>query len=99
VITDKSHVFNSYVIRAERRDSLKRYLAERGIQTEIYYPLPLHLQPCFAELGYKPGDFPYAEMAATQVLALPIYPELTQEQQEMVVGNIRDFYRDERLAR
>jgi dTDP-4-amino-4,6-dideoxygalactose transaminase len=93
VITDKSHVFNSYVIRAERRDGLKRYLAERGIQTEIYYPLPLHLQPCFAGLDYKPGDFPCAEMAATQVLALPIYPELTQEQQEAVVGNIHDFYR------
>jgi dTDP-4-amino-4,6-dideoxygalactose transaminase len=95
VITDKSHVFNSYVIRAERRDELKRYLADSGIQTEVYYPLPLHLQPCFAELGYRRGDFPYAEAAATQVLALPIYPELTQEQQERVVGKIRDFYRDQ----
>lgn len=94
VVADKSHVFNSYVIRAERRDALKRYLAERGIQTEIYYPVPLHLQPCFADLGYKSGDFPHAEVAATQVLALPIYPELTPEQQEVVVSNIRVFYRD-----
>ena len=70
------------------------YLAERGIQTAIYYPVPLHLQPCFADLGYKPGDFPHAEVAATQVLALLIYPELTPEQQQVVVSNILAFYRD-----
>jgi dTDP-4-amino-4,6-dideoxygalactose transaminase len=88
----KSHVFNNYVISVERRDELKRYLADQGIQSEIYYPLPLHLQSCFAHLGYKRGDFPAAEMAATQVLALPMYPEMTLEQQEFVVSKIIDFF-------
>jgi dTDP-4-amino-4,6-dideoxygalactose transaminase len=92
-VTDRSHVFNNYVIGAERRDELKRFLAERGIQTEIYYPLPLHLQNCFAELGYQQGDFSQAELASRHVLALPLYPELTPVQQETVVGAIRDFYR------
>lgn len=92
-VTDKSHVFNNYVIGAERRDELKEFLAEREIQTEIYYPLPLHLQECFAELGYKRGDFPHAERAAGEVLALPLYPELTREQQETVVGAVGEFYR------
>lgn len=93
LVTDKSHVFNNYVIGAERRDELKEFLAEREIQTEIYYPLPLHLQECFAELGYKRGDFPHAERAAGEVLALPLYPELTREQQETVVGAVGEFYR------
>ena len=91
--TDKSHVFNNYVIGAERRDELKKFLADQGIQSEIYYPLPLHLQTCFAYLGYKKGDLPQSELAASRVLALPLYPELTQTQQEMVVGAIGDFYR------
>ena len=91
--TDKSHVFNNYVIGAERRDELKTFLAENGIQTEIYYPLPLHLQTCFGHLGYNAGDFPQAELAASRVLALPLYPELTTAQQESVVGAIRSFYR------
>jgi dTDP-4-amino-4,6-dideoxygalactose transaminase len=91
--TEKSHVFNNYVIGAERRDELKQFLAKKGIQTEIYYPLPLHLQNCFAHLGYKKGDFPQAELAASRVLALPLYPELTSAQQETVVSAIRDFYR------
>ena len=90
---DKSHVFNNYVIRAARRDDLKQFLAEQGIQSEIYYPLPLHLQNCFASLGYKLGDFPQAERAASQVLALPLYPELTRQQQELIVDKILDFYR------
>jgi len=90
---DKSHVFNNYVIRATRRDELKQFLAEQGIQSEIYYPLPLHLQNCFASLGYKPGDFPQAERAASQVLALPLYPELTRQQQELIVDKILAFYR------
>ena len=90
---DKSHVFNNYVIRATRRDDLKQFLAEQGIQSEIYYPLPLHLQNCFASLGYKLGDFPQAERTASQVLALPLYPELTQQQQELIVDKILDFYR------
>ena len=90
---DKSHVFNNYVIRATRRDELKQFLAEQGIQSAIYYPLPLHLQNCFASLGYKPGDFPQAERAASQVLALPLYPELTRQQQELIVDKILAFYR------
>jgi len=90
--TDKSHVFNNYVIRAGHRDELKQFLAERRIQSEIYYPLPLHLQKCFANLGYKQGDLPHAELAAREVLALPLYPELTSEQQETVVGTIKEFY-------
>ena len=92
-VTDKSHVFNNYVIRMESRDALKRFLAAVGIQSEIYYPLPLHLQPCFAKLGHKEGDFPQAERAAKQVLALPLYPELTVAQQETVVGTIKKFFR------
>ena len=91
--TDKSHVFNNYVIRAERRDELKQFLAERRIQSEIYYPLPLHLQRCFVNLGYKQGDFPQAELAAREVLALPLYPELTSGQQETVVDTIKESYR------
>ena len=91
--TDKSHVFNNYCIRAESRDQLKQFLADVGIQSEIYYPLPLHLQKCFAGIGYMQGDFPHAEMAASQVLALPLYPELTREQQESVVAAIVKFYR------
>ncbi|MGE5305715.1 MAG: DegT/DnrJ/EryC1/StrS family aminotransferase [Alphaproteobacteria bacterium] len=92
LVTDRSHVFNNYVIRAERRDDLKQFLANAGIQSEIYYPLPLHLQTCFAELGYKTGDFPQAELAAKQVLALPLYPELSPAQQEAVVGTIKKFF-------
>jgi dTDP-4-amino-4,6-dideoxygalactose transaminase len=91
--TDKSHVFNNYVVRAERRDELKQFLGEQGIQSEIYYPRPLHLQNCFADLGYKRGEFPRAELVAQQVLALPLYPELTLKQQEMVVEQFEAFYR------
>jgi dTDP-4-amino-4,6-dideoxygalactose transaminase len=90
---DKSHVFNNYVIRAERRDGLKHFLAEQGIQSEIYYPVPLHLQKCFAHLGYRSGDFPDSEVAAHQVLALPLYPELASESQQEVVNTICRFYR------
>lgn len=93
VPSDGSHVFNNYVVRVQRRDELKAFLAARGIQSEIYYPLPLHLQECFAYLGYQKGDFPHAERAAAEVLALPIYPELTGRQQETVVQAIAEFYR------
>ena len=87
------HVFNQYVIRVPGpiRDPLRQYLSSRQIGTEIYYPIPLHLQPCFAELGHKAGDFPVAEAAARETIALPIYPELTDEQQRYVVGSIRQF--------
>ena len=91
--TGRSHVFNYYVIHAQERDGLKNFLSHQGIQTEVYYPLPLHLQPCFASLGHHPGDFPNSELAAAQALALPIYPELALEQQEFVVNAIKNFYR------
>lgn len=87
-----AHVFNHYVIRAETRDGLKRHLGEHGIQSEIYYPLPLHLQPAFAYLGHREGDFPNAERLSSLVLALPLYPEITLEQQQTVVRTIADFY-------
>lgn len=89
----RSHVFNQFVIRAERRDELKSYLHGCGIQTEIHYPEPLHLQPCFSYLGYRAGDFPNAERACREVLALPMYPELAEEQQRRVVEKIGEFYR------
>jgi dTDP-4-amino-4,6-dideoxygalactose transaminase len=87
------HVYNQYVIRvpAPIRKSLIEYLTARQIGTEIYYPIPLHLQPCFAALGHKPGDFPESEKAADETLALPMYPELTEEQQRFVVTSIRQF--------
>ncbi|MFQ5903996.1 MAG: DegT/DnrJ/EryC1/StrS family aminotransferase [Candidatus Binatia bacterium] len=90
---ERSHVFNHYVIRVQQRDDLRRYLGEHGIQTGVYYPHPLHLQPCFAHLGHRKGDFPNSELVASQVLALPMYPELTPEQQETVAQRITDFYR------
>ena len=86
------HVYHQYVIKAERRDELQAYLEERGVVTRVYYPLPLHLQHCFSDLGYKEGDFPVSEKLAGSVLALPIFPELLPEEQERTVEEIAGFY-------
>jgi dTDP-4-amino-4,6-dideoxygalactose transaminase len=86
------HVFHQYCIRAPRRDALRAFLKEEGIGSEIYYPLPLHLQESLAFLGYRKGDFPESERAAEEVLALPIYPELREDEVETVVDAIRRFY-------
>ncbi|MFY9574051.1 MAG: DegT/DnrJ/EryC1/StrS family aminotransferase [Blastocatellia bacterium] len=87
------HVYNQFVIRAHRRDQLKAYLRERGIGTEVYYPLPLHLQNCFKSFGYRAGDFPESEKAAQQALAIPVYPELGAQSQSDVVDAIVSFYK------
>ena len=85
------HVFNQFVIRVERRDELRDYLRERGVATEVYYPVALHRQECFSYLGYQEGDFPQSEAAARETLALPVYPELTEEQIEYVADCVSDF--------
>ncbi|HJQ26555.1 MAG TPA: DegT/DnrJ/EryC1/StrS family aminotransferase [Blastocatellia bacterium] len=90
----QGHVFNQYVIRAQRRDALRAYLADCGIGTEIYYPVPMHLQTCFADMGYRKGAFPEAEQAAEEALALPVYPELTLDDQAYITSVIRRFYEE-----
>jgi dTDP-4-amino-4,6-dideoxygalactose transaminase len=89
-----SHIFHQYVISALKRDALFNYLKKCGIGCAIYYPIPLHLQPCLCFLGYKKGDFPQAEKAAKKTLALPMYPELTTAQQEYVTNCIKKFYKN-----
>jgi dTDP-4-amino-4,6-dideoxygalactose transaminase len=86
------HVYNQYVVRVARRDLLREFLETRGIGSEVYYPIPLHLQKCFDYLGYRRGDFPVAERAAKDTLAIPLYPGLTEPQQSAVVEAIVDFY-------
>jgi dTDP-4-amino-4,6-dideoxygalactose transaminase len=86
------HVYNQFSIRAPRRDELQEYLRDRGISTEVYYPSPLHVEPAFAYLGYRNGDFPNAEAACREVISIPIYPELTVGQQQAVVAAIARFY-------
>jgi dTDP-4-amino-4,6-dideoxygalactose transaminase len=86
------HVYHQFVVRAQQRDELAKHLTSRQIGCGVYYPLPLHLQKCFAALGGKPGDYPHSERAAAEVLALPMYPELTERQQEAVVGAMVEFY-------
>lgn len=86
------HVFHVYAVLSNQRDALQQHLHQRGVATIIYYPVPLHLQPVYAELGYKPGDLPVAESVARRILPLPIYPELTDEQVDYVVATIREFF-------
>jgi dTDP-4-amino-4,6-dideoxygalactose transaminase len=85
------HIYNQYVLRVPKRDELRAFLTERGIGHEVYYPVPLHLQKCFASLGYKEGSMPHAEQAARETIALPVYPELTEEQIRHVAATVRDF--------
>ena len=80
------------MIRAQRRDELRNFLADRKIGSEVYYPFPLHLQPAFAYLGYAEGDLPESERAAREVLALPMFPELTEDEQQWVVESLAEFY-------
>jgi dTDP-4-amino-4,6-dideoxygalactose transaminase len=87
------HVFHQYVVRAQRRDALREFLTSRRIGSEIYYPTPLHLQSCFAYLGHREGDFPESERSAREVLALPMFPELTDDEQLRVVETVAEFYR------
>jgi len=88
----RGHVYNQFVIRVPRREELRAYLDSQGIPTDVYYPSPLHVQPAFSYLGYEHGSFPEAEKASTEVLALPVYPELSRQDQERVVATISDFY-------
>ena len=86
------HIFNQYVVRARNRDALRDFLGKQGVGTEIYYPVPLHLQKCFAYLNHQVGDFPESERATQETLALPVYPELTREQLEYVISMVGEFY-------
>src|SRR5258705_12119411 len=87
------HIFHQYTLRVERRDALQAHLKKEGIGHAVYYPIPLHRQPCFADLGYKDGSLPVSEQASREVLSLPIYPELTRSQLDRVVDAVRGFYR------
>ena len=86
------HTYHQFTIRAPRRDALQAHLKSRGIATRVYYPIPLHLQPAFAQLGHGAGSFPVAERLANEVISLPLFPAITEEQIERVVSAVRSFY-------
>ena len=92
-LPDRGHTYHQYVARAEQRDALREHLGKQGLGTEVYYPIPLHLQTCFAELGYGEGSFPVSEQACREALALPIYPEVRPDERERLVEAMRAFYR------
>ena len=94
ILSGNYHTYHQYTIRARERDRLAEYLRRRGVGTGLYYPRPLHLQPCFSELGYRPGDLPVAEAACREVLSLPVFPELGADRVTFVAEAIRDFYRE-----
>jgi dTDP-4-amino-4,6-dideoxygalactose transaminase len=92
VIDDgNTHIFHQYTVRVPKRDELRGYLADHDIGSEVYYPVPLHLQDCFSSLGYKRGDLPEAEKAAAECLSLPVYPELADDQVSYVADKVLDF--------
>ena len=88
------HIYNQFILRVPNRDGLRTFLSEKGIGTEIYYPMPLHLQECYKDLGYREGTLPVAEAACKETVGLPVFPELTQQQQEYVVETIKQFYQN-----
>ncbi|AQS60362.1 DegT/DnrJ/EryC1/StrS family aminotransferase [Desulforamulus ferrireducens] len=92
---NNGHIYNQFMLRVQKRDDLRNYLTEKNIGNEIYYPVPFHLQKCFADLGYVKGDCPEAESAANELIAIPVYPELTIEQMQYVVDSIKEFYAKE----
>lgn len=92
ISNDCSHIFHQYTIRVQKRDELHQFLKESGIETIVYYPMPLHLQPVFKDLGYKEGDLPETEKAAKEATSLPMFPELTEEEQYYVVSKLKEFY-------
>jgi len=93
ILPDRKHTFNQFTIRTEKRDQLQKYLESNGIPTAIHYPMPLHLQPCFKYLGYEEGEFPVAEKISKEVLSLPMFPEMTEEEQNMVIDTIISFFK------
>lgn len=93
ILPNRTHIFHQYTIRTKYRNKLQNFLKKQGIETMIYYPIPLHLQPAFRYLGYKEGDFPKAENISKEVLSLPIYPELPKKEQDFIVKNIKEFFK------